>query len=184
MLTRLVSAVVLVMAFSVSAYSAERVDREDLQVFRGVSKEVLRYSRFTIFDSVHAAVNEGVVTLTGKVTMPFKRTDIEKRVARVDGVREVHNQIEVLPVSIHDDELRHRIARSIYGNSSFWNYAAMANPPIHVIVERGHVTLEGVVNSNVERMLARSLASQHLAFSVTNNLKTDAEMKAELERLE
>jgi hypothetical protein len=52
-----------------------------------------------------------------------------------------------------------------------------------VIVERGRVTLEGVVNSNVERMLARSLASQHLAFSVTNNLKTDAEMKTELEKL-
>ena len=60
----------------------------------------------------------------------------------------------------------------------------MANPPIHVIVERGHVTLEGVVNSNVERMLARSLASQHLAFSVTNNLKTDAEMRTALEKLD
>ena len=180
MLTRLLSTVVLVLGLSVSASAREQ---EDLQVFRDISKQVLRYSRFTIFDSVHAAVDAGVVTLTGKVTMPFKRTDIERRVARVDGVREVRNQIEVLPVSINDDELRHRIARSIYGNSSFWNYAAMANPPIHVIVERGHVTLEGVVNSNVERMLARSLASQHLAFSVTNNLKTDAEMKTALEKL-
>ena len=149
MLTRLLSTVVLVLGLSVSAYANEQ---EDLQVFRDISKQVLRYSRFTIFDSVHAAVDEGVVTLTGKVTMPFKKTDIEHRVARVDGVREVRNQIEVLPVSINDDELRYRIARSIYGNSSFWNYAAMANPPIHVIVERGHVTLEGVVNSNVERM--------------------------------
>jgi hyperosmotically inducible periplasmic protein len=180
MLTRLVTTVVLVLGLSVSAYAA---DRQDLQVFRDISKEVLRYSRFTIFDSVHANVDEGVVTLTGKVTMPFKSTDIERRVAKVAGVLEVNNRIEVLPVSIYDDELRYRIARSIYGNSSFWNYAAMANPPIHVIVERGRVTLEGVVNSNVERMLARSLASQHLAFSVTNNLKTDAEMKTELEKL-
>jgi len=181
MLTRLISSLVLVLGLSVSAYAAQR---EDLQVFRDVSKQVLRYSRFTIFDSVHASVDEGVVTLTGKVTMPFKSTDIAKRVSKVEGVREVHNKIEELPVSIYDDELRYRIARSIYGNSSFWNYAAMANPPIHVIVERGHVTLEGVVNSNVERMLARSLASQHLAFSVTNNLKTDAEMKTELERMD
>jgi hyperosmotically inducible protein len=180
MLTRLVSTVLLVVGMSVSAYGA---GREDLQVFRDISKEVLRYSRFTIFDSVHADVDEGIVTLTGKVTMPFKKNDIERRVARVEGVREVRNQIDVLPVSIYDDELRHRIARAIYGNSSFWNYAAMANPPIHVIVERGHVTLEGVVNSNVERMLARSLASQHLAFSVTNNLKTDAEARSELERM-
>jgi osmotically-inducible protein OsmY len=181
MLTRLVSTVVLVLGLAVSAYAQ---DREDLQVFRDVSKQVLRYSRFTIFDSVHAAVDEGVVTLTGKVTMPFKSTDIARRVSKVEGVREVHNKIEVLPVSIYDDELRYTISRSIYGNSSFWNYAAMANPPIHVIVERGHVTLEGVVNSNVERMLARSLASQHLAFSVTNNLKTDAEMRTELERMD
>ena len=53
----------------------------------------------------------------------------------------------------------------------------MVNPPIHIIVERGHVTLEGVVNSNVDRMLARSLASAFGAFSVTNDLKTDAEVE-------
>jgi osmotically-inducible protein OsmY len=171
----------LVVGLGSPALAAER---ENLQVFRDVSSQVLRYSRFTIFDSVHANVNDGVVTLTGRVTMPFKRTEIEKRVVRVDGVREVRNEIQVLPVSIFDDELRYGIARAIYGNSAFWNYAAMANPPIHVIVERGHVTLEGVVNSHVERMLARSLASSFSAFSVTNNLKTDAEMRSELEKME
>lgn len=181
MLTRLVSTAVLVLGFSVSAFSAQR---EDLQLFRDISKQVLTYSRFTIFDSVHAAVDDGIVTLTGKVTMPFKRNDIEKRVARVNGVREVQNRIEVLPVSIHDDQLRYQIARSIYGNSSFWHYGSMANPPIHVIVERGRVTLEGVVHNNVERMLARSLATHSGAFSVTNNLKTDAEMRSELERMD
>jgi hyperosmotically inducible protein len=159
-------------------------ERQNLQIFRDVSSQVLRYTQFTIFDSVHANVDNGIVTLTGKVTMPYKKNDIEKRVARVDGVREVHNQIDVLPVSIHDDELRRRIARAIYGNSAFWNYAAMANPPIHVIVERGRVTLEGVVNSEVERMLARSLATSFDAFSVTNNLKTDAELKRDLEKMD
>jgi len=59
----------------------------------------------------------------------------------------------------------------------------MANPPIHIVVENGRVTLEGVVNSNVDRMVARSIASSFGAFSVTNNLKTDAEVTAELERL-
>jgi hyperosmotically inducible protein len=104
-------------------------------------------------------------------------------VANVAGVREIQNRIDVLPVSQMDDELRFRISRSIYGNSAFWNYAAMVNPPIHVIVEHGRVTLEGVVNSNVDRMLARSLASSFGAFSVTNELKTDAEMRQELERM-
>jgi hyperosmotically inducible periplasmic protein len=181
MLRRIVLSTLLALGLGASAGATER---ENLQIFRDVSSQVLRYTQFTVFDSVHANVDEGVVTLTGKVTMPYKRTDIEKRVARVDGVREVRNEIQVLPVSIHDDELRHSIARAIYGNSTFWNYAAMVNPPIHVIVDRGHVTLEGVVNSNVERMLARSLAGSFLAFSVTNNLKTDAEMKAELERMD
>jgi osmotically-inducible protein OsmY len=50
-------------------------------------------------------------------------------------------------------------------------------------VENGRVTLEGVVNSNVDRMVARSIASSFGAFSVTNNLKTDAVVTAELERL-
>ena len=99
------------------------------------------------------------MTLTGKVTMPFKKNDIAKRAGSVDGVREVLNRIDVLPVSPYDDDLRQRIARAIYGNSAFWQYGAMANPPIHIIVEHGHVTLTGVVNSNVDRMLARSLAT-------------------------
>jgi len=180
MLTRFLMAGLLVLGLSSGARAA---DREDLQIFRDISTQVLRYSYFTIFDSVHAEVDNGIVTLTGKVTMPYKRTDIEKRVANVGGVREIQNRIEVLPVSQMDDELRFQISRAIYGNSAFWNYAAMVNPPIHVIVERGRVTLEGVVNSNVDRMLARSLASSFGAFSVTNELKTEAEMRRELERM-
>jgi hyperosmotically inducible protein len=121
-------------------------------------------------------VKDGAVTLTGKVTMPYKRNDIEKRIAKLDGVRSVSDQVSVLPVSQFDDELRYRIARSIYNNSNFWNYAIMANPPIHIVVEHGRVTLTGVVQSNVDRMLARSLATQFGALSVTNALKTDAEV--------
>jgi len=71
----------------------------------------------------------------------------------------------------------------IYSHPSFWQYASMANPPIHIVVENGHVTLDGVVNSNTDRMLARSIASSFGAFSVTNDLKTDAEVQQELERL-
>jgi hyperosmotically inducible periplasmic protein len=78
--------------------------------------------------------------------------------------------------------LRYRIARSIYGNSNFWSYAIMAHPPIHIIVERGHVTLTGVVQSNVDRMLARSLATQFGAMSVKNDLKTEAEVRQQLEK--
>ena len=151
-------------------------DRKDFQVAKDIAKTVQRYSRFTIFDDISANVKDGVVTLTGKVTMPYKRDDIEKRVAKVDGVRGVSDRIDVLPVSQFDDELRYRIARSIYNNSNFWNYAIMPNPPIHIVVEHGRVTLTGVVQSEVDRALARSLATQFGALSVTNSLKTDAEV--------
>ena len=89
----------------------------------------------------------------------------------------MRNDIDVLPVSSSDEHLRRRIARAIYGNPSFWNYAAMAQPPIHIIVEHGRVTLTGVVNNNVERMLARSLATGYGELSVENALRTDAEVR-------
>ena len=184
MLRRLmVSAAVL--AVTANAALAGSIEpRKDFQVFKDVAASVDRYTQFTIFDDVSASVKDGVVTLTGKVTMPYKRSDIEKRVAKVNGVVTVRDQITVLPVSQFDDELRYRIARSIYGNSNFWNYAIMANPPIHIVVERGRVTLTGVVATEVDRMLARSLATQFGALSVTNALKTDAEMRELLEKSE
>jgi hyperosmotically inducible protein len=157
---------------------ASAQDRRDLRLVDDIVHQVNTYSRFTIFDDVNAQIDQGVVTLTGKVTMPFKKNDIGKRISGIDGVREVQNNIDVLPVSIYDDQLRHRIARAIYGNPSFWNYAAMANPPIHIIVEHGRVRLTGVVNSNVERMLARSLATGFGELSVESELRTDAEMRS------
>ena len=159
-------------------------ERKNLQVFNDIAQEVVTYPRFTVFDDVTGSVDQGVVTLKGKVTMPYKVKEIERRVSRVVGVTQVRNEIEVLPVSFFDDELRYGIARSIYGNPAFWLYAAMANPPIHILVEHGRVTLTGVVNNNVERMLARSLASAFGAFSVQNELRTDAEMQAVMEKLE
>jgi hyperosmotically inducible protein len=166
------------------AAPAGDIDRKDFQIARDIASAVQRYSQFTIFDDVSANVNEGLVTLTGKVTMPYKRDDIEKRIGKVDGVRGVTDQISVLPVSQFDDELRYRIARSIYNNANFWSYAMMANPPIHIVVEHGRVTLTGVVQSDVDRALARSLATQFGALSVTNALKTDAEVSESLAKSE
>jgi hyperosmotically inducible protein len=154
-------------------------DRRDVRLADDIGRSIMSYGRLTIFDDINATVENGAVVLTGKVTMPFKKSDIEGRVAKIDGVRSVRNDITVLPVSPFDDSLRYRISRAIYSNPSFWNYASMANPPIHIIVEGGHVTLAGVVNSNVERMLAGSLAIGNGELSVKNELKTDAEVKSE-----
>ena len=180
--SRILIAGLLALALSGIA-RADEVERKDFQVFQGVARQVQQYVNFTVFDSVNASVQDGIVTLTGKVTMPYKVDDLSRRVARVEGVRKVENQIQVLPVSRFDDELRLRIARAIYGNPSFRPFASMVNPPIHIIVERGRVTLEGVVNNNVDRQIANSIASQVLAFEVKNELKTTAEASAELEKL-
>ncbi len=179
MFARYLVATLLLLVVSTPAFA----QKENLQIFREVQREVLRYPHFTIFDSVNAQIQDGIVVLTGKVTMPYKRDDIARRVNRVSGISEVQNRIEVLPVSQFDDELRYRIARAIYSNPHFVGYGSMVNPPIHIIVERGRVTLEGVVNSNVERMLARSIATSFNAFEVKNELRTDAEAKKELEKL-
>jgi len=184
MLKKLFASAAVISITAGAAFANQTAERKDLQIFKDVATSVDRYTRFTIFDDVSASVKDGVVTLSGKVTMPFKRDDIEKRVAKVAGVKSVNDQIGVLPVSQFDDQLRARIARSIYGNSNFWNYSIMPNPPIHIVVEHGRVTLTGVVNSDVDRMLARSLATQFGALSVTNDLKTDAEMQAILEKSE
>jgi hyperosmotically inducible protein len=165
------------------AVAAAPQERKDYQIAQGVAAQVVTYARFTVFDEVNIQVDQGNVRLTGKVTMPFKQTEIARRVARVDGVKSVENQITVLPVSQFDDDLRFQIARAIYGDPSFWSYASMRNPPIHIIVDNGKVTLTGVVNSEMERMLARSLASRSSAFSVKCELKTNAEVKADLERI-
>src|SRR5262245_58504541 len=112
-----VLAAVAVALFVSTAFASvpAQSEREDLQVFNDISKTVNGYVHFSIFDDVNVNLSHGVTTLTGKVTMPYKRDDIEKRVAKVDGVSQVVNHIEVLPVSSFDDDLRLRIARSIYG---------------------------------------------------------------------
>ena len=183
-----VLAALFVLSASPSAFAKATADkatqtaeRKDLQVFNDIADRVNRYTQLTIFDSISASVTNGKVELSGWVTMPYKRDDIERRVRKVDGIRSVENKIGVLPVSQFDDDLRFRIARAIYGHSSFWNYAMMANPPIRVVVNRGRVTLEGVVQSNVDRMLARSLATGFGAFEVKNLLKTDAEVREAME---
>ncbi|MEO6213517.1 MAG: BON domain-containing protein [Vicinamibacterales bacterium] len=165
-----VAMVWLALAPAATAASPCQMDL-DGQFARSIVHAVTTYPRFTIFDDVNVQGDGGAVTLTGKVTMPFKKDEIARRVAAVDGVTSVRNEVEVLPVSIVDDNLRQRTARAIYGNSAFWRYAALPNPPIHILVEGSRVTLTGIVDSEVDRTLARSLATGLGEISVTNCLR-------------
>jgi len=158
-------------ALAVGAGSA--AGAQDAQVAGRVRDAIASYVHFTIFDDVAVIVETGVVRLDGRVTMPFKRDAIEKRVRAVEGVREIANGIEVLPLLGTDIELRRSIASAIYGHPAFWPYASMARPPIHIVVERGHVRLTGVVSSRVERQLAFALAQVPGAFGVKNEITVE-----------
>jgi hyperosmotically inducible protein len=100
------------------------------------------------------------------------KTDAERVVKGIDGVDKVDNQIEVLPVSFHDDRLRRSLYRSIYGFTSLNRYALPVIKPIRIIVKNGNVTLEGVVDNQADKNIAYIRANGvHGVFSVTNNLR-------------
>ena len=124
----------------------------------------------TVFDHVTASAIGGVVTLEGKVTSGAKRDQIETEVATAPGVRQIVNRIAVLGGSAGEDELRHRVARAIYGHASFRRYAAMSQPPIRVLVDGGRVALAGEVGTTVERLVARALAEAETKTPVDDEL--------------
>ena len=108
------------------------------------------------------------------VTMPYKADAFADLAAHVPGVQEVRNEVRALPASLFDDQLRYAVARQIYGDSLFARYATQLNPPVHIIVERGRVTLTGVVFSEVERQKAEAIARGTFSvMGVTNNLRIE-----------
>jgi len=133
---------------------------------------VLTYPHYTVFDDVTFMLeDEGAVTLGGYVTMPFKKTELEERVGKVRGVRELKSQIQVLPASPSDERLRQILFERIYGDDMFITYARQPHPPIHIIVERGNVMLTGAVRGNVEKRQAESIVrSTFGVLQVTNRL--------------
>ena len=156
-----------------AAWSSPSVNDEALA--NRIAKEIRRYTNYTIFDDVNISVDRGVATLSGRVTMPYKAKDMTRLASRVKGVLEVNNELGVLPVSIYDDQLRRSIARQIYRDPVFSRYAIHVNPPIHIIVERGNVTLTGAVNSTLERQKAEVIVRQTSGvFGVENRLRIDS----------
>lgn len=146
----------------------------DERIAAQVAAKLQRYVFFTIFDDADVGVDSGVVTLTGRVTMPYKADAFADLAAHVPGVQDVRNDVRTLPVSRFDDQLRYAVARRIYGDDLFARYAIQANPPIHIVVEHGKVTLTGIVNSEVERRKAEAIARNTFSvMSVTNKLRVE-----------
>jgi hyperosmotically inducible protein len=142
------------------------------QVSKKVRKELVTLPYFGVFDNLAYKIDGGTVTLYGQVVQPRTRKDAERSVARIDGVERVVNHIEVLPLSSFDDQIRYRTFRELQRNLFY--YMRGPNPSIHIVVNRGHVTLEGVVSTEGDRRLANFAArSVPGVFSVTNNLRTE-----------
>ena len=132
---------------------------------------------YGIFDYVGGSVEDGVVALTGYVTHEYKASKMVEFVSRVEGVQEIQNQVEVLPVSAFDDRLRVSLATNIYGNPLFWNDATRLDPPVRIIVANLHVTLSGVVFSEVEKRVAADIVRQTPGvLSFQNNLEIEGQI--------
>ena len=137
-----------------------------------VRHQLLLLPRLSVFDNLAYKVEGYKVTLLGQVTDPVEKSDAENAVKHVEGVEQVDNQIEVLPLSPMDNDLRRKLYVAIYGYPGFEKYAMPVVKPIRIIVKNGHVTLEGVVDSEADKNLAglRAIGVPGV-FSVTNNLQ-------------
>jgi hyperosmotically inducible periplasmic protein len=127
---------------------------------------------YSVFDNLEYSVQGNKVILAGQVVRPVLKDDAVAVVKHIDGVQEVDNQIEVLPISNFDDQIRRAELREIYSFPSLQRYAWGTIPGIHIIVRNGHVTLEGAVDNQADKDVAGLRAnSVPNVFSVTNNLR-------------
>jgi hyperosmotically inducible protein len=141
------------------------------RIQKEVRHELLMLPYLGVFDNLAYKVDGYNVTLYGQVTRDVVKSDAEKAVKGIEGVEKVDNQIEVLPLSPMDDQLRRRLYRAIYGYEPLQRYALPVIQPIRIIVKNGHVTLEGVVDNEGDKNLAGIRANGVSGvFSVTNNL--------------
>jgi hyperosmotically inducible protein len=142
------------------------------RISREVRHELVLLPFYGVFDNLAYRVSpDGTLTLLGEVVRPTLKSDAENVVKKIEGVERVDNQIRVLPVSPMDDQIRRATFRAIYGNDVLRDYAVRAVPPIHIIVDNGHVTLVGVVARQMDKQIAEMQAkSVPNVFSVTNNL--------------
>jgi len=141
---------------------------------RQVLHELRMLPYYSVFDNLEFQVKGDRVVLTGQVVRAALQSDAENRVRKLEWVENVDNRIEVLPVSFQDDRIRRRAYRAIYSHSVLQRYAQHPVPPIHIIVRNGHMTLVGVVATEMERNVAYIQASSVSgAFSVTNRLQVE-----------
>jgi hyperosmotically inducible protein len=171
-----VTALLCAPIFGLPNYAAARPrdqkkQREPKSVANEVRHRLVMLPWYSVFDNLAYKVEGDKVTLYGQVTRPTLKSDAEGVVKGIEGVSTVVNNIEVLPPSPMDDQLRRALYRAIYGDPGLSRYSIQAVPSIHIIVKNGNVTLEGAVDSEADKNLAGIRANQvPNVFSVKNNL--------------
>ncbi len=141
------------------------------RITREARHELLLLPYYNVFDWLAYKVEGYKITLYGEVVNPTLKSDAENAVKKIEGVESVDNQIQVLPPSPFDDRIRREEYTAIYGDDSLGRYAWGPPPAIHLIVNNGHVTLEGVVDSQADQDMANIRAKGvPQVFSVTDNL--------------
>jgi len=142
------------------------------QLAKRVRHELVTLPYYGVFDNLAYSVSGSTVVLRGQVVRPTLKTEAQARVREIEGVDHVDNQIEVLPVSPFDDDIRRRAYRTIFSHPQMTKYGIQPVPPVHIIVKNGNLSLEGVVANEADKNVAGILANQvPNVFSVRNHLR-------------
>lgn len=148
--------------------------RARVRLEKEVRHELVMLPYYGVFDNLAFKVEGYEVTLFGQVTRPTMKRDAERIVKNIEGVEAVDNQIQVLPLSPNDDRIRMSVYRAIYGHPALNRYALLAVPSIHIIVNNGEVTLEGVAANEGDKNIANIQASAVSGvFTVKNHLSVE-----------
>ena len=149
-------------------------EEEDTELAQEVGKAISRYPHFTIWDYVDGRINQGVVTLHGSVTpLRDKKRELYETIAKIRGVQDYVDEIEVQSSSSGDERLRRNIGRNLAMNEHFERTISMRNPPYHIIVNRSSVALVGYVQTQIEyREMERIVRMTQGVLKVDNQLQT------------
>jgi hyperosmotically inducible protein len=183
----LMSALVLIFIFVMdasngAAWQDAKTQRGESPARQNLLKEVRHQLQllpyYSVFDYLSYRIDGDTVTLQGQAVRPTLKSDAESAVREIEEITGVVNNIEVLPVSPTDDELRRALYRALYNDTALSRYAYVAVPAIHIIVKNGNVTLEGIVDNESDKNLANLRANEvPNVFSVKNNLALKASSK-------
>jgi hyperosmotically inducible protein len=156
------------------AIAASTTNHKPLTLSDQIHHELVMLPWYGVFDNIEYEVNGTDVILKGQVISEHSTTkgNAEKFVGSIPGVTNVINNIEILPPSQFDDQIRRAEYRTVFSKADLGRYTLGAIPQVHIIVKNGHVSLDGVVMNQMDKNIAGIVAnSVPGVFSVENNLR-------------